>query len=380
MTKLLDENPVRLREFESELYGRMERLKEIENRQSVRYKNLLEDESDVKAFRYETEGWIGQTGKRLHIYIDDKFESKYDPKLLDRMDEFNEKLDECIRQFQDIMMEASEYLLEKCRLKIEKYHAEFERTTGAAMEETLSDLREYLGKIQELSVFLKDKAQEDVDFKHAELLKKLKSIRNYEEDISAFRLELREMIEDDMRLAEHNLQIIESEILNPGMPDELGNVKNRINKEEENLYYTAERVSEKAGERFNVLNGKLSEMLRSSRTDDTTLIRQLTTRNSELKQLNDMYADLANLGMAAEIVSHELNQLFNNVYDAINQLRAQGVSSNGRYYLNQIDVGFRAISGRMNQMSPMYRSRDTYRKAVNIYQMLEEIESFLKVG
>ena len=106
------------------------------------------------------------------------------------------------------------------------------------------------------------------------------------------------------------------------------------------------------------------------------LIGQLMTRNNELKQLNDMYADLANLGMAAEIVSHELNQLFNNIYDAIHQLRYHGVSSEGRYYLNQINIGFRAISDRMSQMSPMYRSRSMYKRNVNVYEMLEDLHRF----
>ena len=65
-----------------------------------------------------------------------------------------------------------------------------------------------------------------------------------------------------------------------------------------------------------------------------------------------------------------------NVYDAINQLRYQGISSDGKYYLNQIDIGFRAISDRMSQMSPMYRSKSMYRKNVNLYEMLESIRSF----
>lgn len=377
--RLLDDNPVALREFERELHGRIEqRLKEIENRQSARYKDLLQNESAVKAFCYETERYIAQTRKRLHIYIDDKFESKYDPKLLDRIDAFNENLDESICRSQNKLTEASGRVLEIYRMRIEKYNAEFEMATGAAMEETLSDLREYLKKIQELSDVLKNRSKEEVDVKYAELLKKLKSVQNYEEDIASFRQEMSEMIEDDMRTVEHNLRMIESEILNPGKPDELKNIRSKINQEEEKIYYMAELVSEKTGERFRDLNGKLDEMLRRFQTDDATLIRQLTIRNSELKQLNDMYADLANLGMAAEIVSHELNQLFNNVYDAINQLRMQGVSSNGKYYLNQIDVGFRAISDRMSQMSPMYRSRNTYRKAVNIYNMLEDIERFFE--
>lgn len=376
--KLLEENPSCLKKFEEDFQNRVNQLKKEKARNRLPYKALLEYDSKVKAIRYETERYIMRTQEQLHIYIDGKFESNYDVRMLEKIDVFNERLDEVIQDSKGKLSEICDRLLEDNLKIIESCHTNFEKEAGVALEDALSDLQNYIEETRSIWRQLLGETRYNLTDRYEELSKKVNLIMNYEEDILRFKGEFDETIEEDFQAIEDNLSLIESNLFNPDKPEELKETHNKINEEEERIYHIAERINEDINVRFTNLNERLDEILSRFQTDDTTLIRQLTARNNELKQLNDMYADLANLGMAAEIVSHELNQLFNNVYDAINQLRFIGVSANGKYYLNQIDIGFRAISDRMSQMSPMYRSRSMYRKKVNIYDMLEDIRRFFE--
>lgn len=374
--KMLKDNPAGLKKFETDIRDRIQHFRETNKDENICYKALLENESRIRSFRYEVEGDVGRKQKTLHIYIDEKFESKYDAQILDQVDTFNEELDKTIQGLKYYLHTISEQLLQSNQYKIEMYQANFKKQTGRDMETGMRDLRGYLQKTQDLLRRLGKELQNDTECRFGELMQKVQSIRNYEEDILEFKHELSKVIDDDLWSIDRNLYLIEMDISNLGNPEELMETQNKISREEVTIYYVAEQISEKIVRQFTDLNSKLDMVLRRFETDDAMLIQQLTVRNNELKQLNDMYADLANLGMAAEIVSHELNQLFNNVYDAINQLRFQGISANGKYYLNQIDVGFRAISDRMSQMSPMYRSKSMYKKKVNLYKMIEELRLF----
>ncbi len=376
--KLLRDNPVLLKNFESNIHDRVKQLRETNEYENICYKALLENESRIKSFRYEMEGDVAREKKTLHIYIDEKFESKYNAKILDQIDAFNEELDKTIQGLKYYLRTICDQLQKSNQLKIETYQANFRKQTGSDMEMVMHDLHGYLQETQDLLRRLVKEMQDDMECRFGELMQKVQSIRNYEEDILSFKQELNRVINNDLLSIGSNLSLVEENISNLENPEELREAQNKISQEEVAIYRVAEQISEKITRQFTDLNSKLDVVLSRFETDDAMLIRQLTTRNSELKQLNDMYADLANLGMAAEIVSHELNQLFNNVYDAINQLRFQGISANGKYYLSQIDIGFRAISDRMSQMSPMYRSKSMYKKRVNIYEMLEELRIFFK--
>lgn len=107
------------------------------------------------------------------------------------------------------------------------------------------------------------------------------------------------------------------------------------------------------------------------------LIGELRNENIHLKKENEIYSDLANLGMASEIVNHEFNQLFTNVNNAIKNLNPYIKEKNSRYWLNQIEVGFRAISDRQNQLSPMYRSYSLRKKEVILHEFLDSVCKFM---
>lgn len=376
--KLLRDNPVSLKDFEKNIHEQIKHFRETNMDENTYYKALLENESRIKSFRHEMEGDVSGKQKTLHIYIDEKFESKYDAKTLERVDAFNEELDDAIQELKYYLYTTCDQLQKSNQLKIKMHQDNFRKQTGNDMETVMCDLHDYLQKTQDLLRRLVEEMKDDTEYRFGQLMQKVQNVRDHKENILAFRQEINKVIEKDLCSIAPNLSKLEVNISDPGSPEELMDVQNKISQEEAAIYCVAEQISEKIIWKFADLNSKLDVVLCRFETDDAMLIRQLTTRNNELKQLNEMYADLANLGMAAEIVSHELNQLFNNVYDAINQLRFQGLSANGKYYLKQIDVGFRAISDRMSQMSPMYRSKSMYKKKVNIYEMLEGLRDFFR--
>ncbi len=376
--RLLKENIPKLTQFEEEIQKRLKALREIEYDSYTRYNHLIENERKVKSCRYGMEGYISDTKRTLHISINERLESRYEPQLLERIDMFDERLEDVTQSSAEEMRSLCEYILNLNHLRLQAYHEDFEKQTGAGMDEVLSDVKEYLDKTRTMLAQMAKEAQDHADIRYDKLMQKADRIRDYEQDILKFKRESSEIIYHGLCAINLNLDAVEYAVKDPGTPQELIDARDKISAREEEIYSEMEQAVRNIEERYAVIDSRLDEILCRYDTDDASLIRQLTTRNNELKQLNDMYADLANLGMAAEIVSHEFNQMFHNIYDAVNQLRFQGVSKEGRYYLNQIDIGFRSVSDRLSQMSPMYRSRSMYKKKVNIHDMLEDVHSFFE--
>lgn len=102
----------------------------------------------------------------------------------------------------------------------------------------------------------------------------------------------------------------------------------------------------------------------------------LRQENLRLEAELDVYSDLANMGLAAEIVSHEFNQLFINVNNAIKNMAPYVRDPNAKYWLKQIDMGFRSISDRQNQLSPMYRTYSLRKAKTNLRDFIDEIHKF----
>lgn len=111
---------------------------------------------------------------------------------------------------------------------------------------------------------------------------------------------------------------------------------------------------------------------------DDYVIGELKIQNARLESENEIYSDLASLGLASEIVNHEFNQLFTNVKNAIKNLNPYVRDSNARYWLRQIEVGFQAVSDRQNQLSPMYRSYSLRKRKVNLKKFLDDVCSFME--
>lgn len=106
------------------------------------------------------------------------------------------------------------------------------------------------------------------------------------------------------------------------------------------------------------------------------IIGMLREDNLRLSAELDIYSDLANMGLAAEIVNHEFNQLFINVNNAIRNMVPYVKNPSAKYWLRQIDMGFRSISDRQNQLSPMYRSYSLKKAPVQLSAFIDEVHRF----
>lgn len=379
---LLKRNPDILNTFARDFLEKMLNFnKECMTGKNVCYEELLNSESRVKAFLYEEEGAINKLQEELHIYINERVQGRYPEDILNRIDDFNDELQRNLQKLQSELNETCQNIRESIRFQMEELYNLFLTKTGVDPIEAISSLKEHKNNTCKILHKLENETLLDVLEKHAELTEKAQRIENPEQDIQIFRTNLEQEIKGSYGKIEKTLLTIENQISDMDFTTILGKMQdmhNAIDQEEEELYQLSEHTMREIRSRFESLNDRLDVMIERFSSNDQKLMSQLIAQNNELKQQNDMYADLANLGMAAEIVSHELNQLFNNVYDAINQLNFQGISRNGKYYLKQIDMGFRAISDRMSQMSPMYRSRNLYKKKINIYELLEDLYRFFE--
>jgi len=111
--------------------------------------------------------------------------------------------------------------------------------------------------------------------------------------------------------------------------------------------------------------------------DEEQIIGSLRQDNVRLQAELDVYSDLANMGLAAEIVNNEFNQLFTNVNNAVKNMVPYVKEPSAKYWLKQIDMGFRSISDRQNQLSPMYRSYSLRKTDINLHDFIDEIMRFM---
>lgn len=379
--ELLKINPKKLNELEYEVINDTTQVKRnCEVHLLSKYKELLTQVSRIAAFQNKMGKKIRQSKKQLRITINERFESKYPLQILNSIDTYNERLDDKIRYLGEYIENECASLKDYLDKNLDKSYHSFNKATGNDFVETLSGLEDYLNKIVEMLKRTSTDTEKNVFRKANLLIDKIKKIEQ-QININQLKDELKDEIEGNSRSIYGDIKKIEQKIedidINNSHND-LQEIRNNLSYCEERIYEMAVKIEEKLESKYEKLDKQLNVILERFEMNDDTLINQLITQNSELKQQNEIYADLANLGMAAEIVNHEFNQLFNNVYDSINQLHYQQLSNDSKYYLRQIDVGFRAISDRMSQLSPMYRSRGLYKKKLNVYEMIDDLYNFFE--
>lgn len=113
---------------------------------------------------------------------------------------------------------------------------------------------------------------------------------------------------------------------------------------------------------------KINELLDDDNcaSQDDKIIGMLKAQNLLLKDEVDLYEDLANFGMASEILNHEFNQFYSKANDAIVQLNANLIDNDSRYWLRQIQIAFDAIYSRHTLLSPMYKIKSETIKSYNL--------------
>ena len=109
---------------------------------------------------------------------------------------------------------------------------------------------------------------------------------------------------------------------------------------------------------------------------DDKIIGSLKSENMVLREEVDLYEDLANFGMASEILNHEFNQFYTKANDAITQLGSYLFDNTSRYWLKQIQIAFDAIYSRHSMLSPMYKIKS---EKVKEHSLLEIVEGAIKL-
>lgn len=154
----------------------------------------------------------------------------------------------------------------------------------------------------------------------------------------------------------------------------------KLNKFNSDLLNIAQRIHFQESIRLGTLSKKGSAakaaISEDSEYSNEQIIDMLREDNLRLNAELDIYSDLANMGLAAEIVNHEFNQLFINVNNAIRNMLPYIKDPSARYWLQQIDMGFRSISDRQNQLSPMYRSYSLKKAPVQLNAFIDEVRRF----
>jgi signal transduction histidine kinase len=70
--------------------------------------------------------------------------------------------------------------------------------------------------------------------------------------------------------------------------------------------------------------------------------------------------------------------MFSNINNAIRSLAPYAKDSAAKYWLSQIQTGFRAISDRQNQLSPMYRSYSLRKQEMNLKDFIDKVCRFME--
>ena len=154
----------------------------------------------------------------------------------------------------------------------------------------------------------------------------------------------------------------------------------KLNKCNSDLMIIVQRIHFNENVRLGALSKKgfaaKTAISENSEYSDEQIIGMLREDNLRLNAELDIYSDLANMGLAAEIVNHEFNQLFINVNNAIRNMAPYVKDPSAKYWLRQIDMGFHSISDRQNQLSPMYRSYSLKKAPVQLSTFIDEVCRF----
>lgn len=324
--------------------------------------------------------------EKLTISISKRFLSYCSEKLCKEVMDFNCFKDKEINSIKENMDNKILLIREDMQRKLQQWDGVAGDTVKSSPRVYEMLLTERLKAVTD-SCNILQKNIEDTIFSNQKLLnERLEPAKKIIEDIGCYTAKMKE--------AEKYSKIL-SYITN--MPSVYSEIQKVFDSEPENtaakgqaILNKLETLYEEAYREFQILQRDVTEtyeeylckteklsISESSEYTDEYLIGELRVQNTHLQSENEIYSDLANLGLASEIVSHEFNQLYTNVRNAIGNLAPYIREANAKYWLRQIEVGFRAVSDRQNQLSPMYRSYNLRKRKVNLKEFLDEICSFM---
>ncbi len=346
------------------------------------YQELNEMIGMINKTQYFLIDMVNDAQGKLRIVINEKFEHRYDPEMLEDMDMFNEKLSETTNRIRSQCIYECENLKDDVRNKIQEWMTQFEKGTSIDFESAKRNLQEAVGRLNKLQLEFSDeyyadcsRLQKVLHEKVNELKKNIDFISDYETKVKSVGQVAILEISTELDGVTRDIEKLDHDDVNSVIA-QMHEINEKLNVYERDIYDLMGKLKDISKREYDKTDKKVSVLLERLNSNNEEVIDQLTISNYQLKEQLEIYADLANLGLAAEIVNHEFNQLFTNVYDAINHVKLYVLPNDVKYYLKQIEVGFRAISERQNQLSPMYRSKSLRKQRVNIRKMIDDIKEF----
>lgn len=346
------------------------------------YRELNEMIGTINKTQYHVTNMVDDAQSKLHILISEKFEHRYDPEMLEDVDRFHEKLLQTTNRIRSQCIDWCEKLKDDVQNRMREWAEQFERGTNVDFENAKKNLQDAVHRLELLRQEFQNKyhavcgSRQTVLSEKAENLKqKIAVISEYETQAKAVWQKEMMRIRTELDELTGNIETFDQDDVESAIA-RMHQINERLVVCERHIYELTGTLQDQSKTEFDKADKQVSALLKKLDSNDEAFLNQLTIDNEQLKEQLDIYADLANLGLAAEIVNHEFNQLFTNVYDSINHMKLYRLPADVKYYLKQVEVGFRAISDRQNQLSPMYRSKSLRKQPVNIRKMIEDIKEF----
>ncbi|WIV11084.1 ATP-binding protein [Proteiniborus sp. MB09-C3] len=386
----LKEYPLKLKFLEDEIYKYIEEWKFKAEVAQVNdgYEKLSKQ---LEEFRKLTASKKNDIDNLQHTYIislSQRFKDSYDDKLTSRVLTYNKELADTIKNLTSKLGMAS-HEIEQVFLKL--IHDWNDIASDNLLDNPIDFINIILEKIKDIDNSINSTIKElnsDIDIKRQHILSEIEPISNIFEKVNKVSHELKSYLNNsELSLLINQTNTSKNELISliSLPPHEIRSHATRIihsideveKKNYDLLLYTRLKIE-------NEFNGLLTEIqpllsfLGNTAGNDSLdyLLGSLKLENAQLQTELELINDLANLGLASEVVNHEFNQLFTNVNDSIKHLKRLNMSQGALYWLKQIEVGFRAISDRQSQLSPMYRSYNLPKRPIKLNYMLADLKNF----
>jgi signal transduction histidine kinase len=142
----------------------------------------------------------------------------------------------------------------------------------------------------------------------------------------------------------------------------------------ENIFKDSqERVSERVTPFFDHLEKMSFEV------NEDNLVGYYKIQFEEMKEELSQTHELAQLGIAVEIIDHQFNALYSQLAESIRSLKSYLLpSKNATNRYHNLDVAFEHLRDNYSLLQPLYRTVGRVRKEINGAELKEYVEEFFK--
>jgi signal transduction histidine kinase len=113
--------------------------------------------------------------------------------------------------------------------------------------------------------------------------------------------------------------------------------------------------------------------------DDDFLRGWYQEQNEKLEEKIEDYEELAQLGMAIEIIDHQFNVMYSQMKDAVDEIETFAIkNSEMKFSFNQLNNAFQHLEGNYKLLKPLYRTSRRTREIITGNQLENYIRDFFK--